>query len=219
MKHEYQNQEDPEMKQFLEELDDFLDKERDQMDQALPANRVWEGIRSGLKQEDNSEEKTGKVVSMNRPNRTSWWVAAAAVVARAFAGISQLMNEPAAEAVADNELIYEIAPELRNAEVQFASTVSTLESAVLALVPENYEGTAPTAFLSDLETAYEDLKKEALETGMTEEVVLAMIKNYRLRIYLLEKLLTELEEAHGVQDRGSILPNQENESTSTNVQI
>ncbi|MFT7589001.1 MAG: GTP cyclohydrolase III [Limisphaerales bacterium] len=73
-----------------------------------------------------------------------------------------------------------------------------------------------TAFISDLEDAYETLKSNAIESGKDERVITAMINNYRLRIQLLEKLLTELVDAQSDLGKTNNTPSQSSDSPNSN---
>lgn len=88
---------------------------------------------------------------------------------------------------------YESHPELREAEFFYQTASTKILGEIDQLLPE--EEKAAYAFVNDLEKAYEELKSDAISSGLTRPIIEAMINNYRLRILLLEKLLKELKRA------------------------
>ena len=91
------------------------------------------------------------------------------------------------------EVFYAESAELTEAEFYYQSASAQLINQIHEHLPDGESESL--AFMDDLEDAYEQLKKDALLTGMTEQVIAAMINNYRLRIYMLERLLNEFQDA------------------------
>lgn len=113
---------------------------------------------------------------------------------------TQIVDSPAAETL-DNESANEpeyrlsdVSPEFKKIEDYYMASVN-LQLAKLELTPGNKE--LIDAFMKKLETLNEEyiaLNIEIQETGINEETVEAMIANLQLRLDLLKKLKTKLDE-------------------------
>lgn len=192
-----------EPKPLHEQIDSLLKNQRQQLDVDLPDDAVWERLSRKLENSqadsasDSSDKKGGKEVKLKPWNRR---IAAAAAVVFLLTAVGTLLYELKPDsAVAIEEdtyaTLYESNPKLAEVETHFTSEVNSLKGQIQQVQLAVNKEEDHTAFLTDLEQAYETLKTNALESGMNEQVIHAMINNYRLRITLLERLLTELEDA------------------------
>ncbi len=119
---------------------------------------------------------------------------------------TQIVDSPAAETL-DNESANEpeyrlsdVSPEFKKIEDYYMASVN-LQLAKLELTPGNKE--LIDAFMKKLETLNEEyiaLNIEIQETGINEETVEAMIANLQLRLDLLKKLKTKLDEIEQSKD-------------------
>ncbi len=119
---------------------------------------------------------------------------------------TQIVDSPAAETldkVTTNEPEYRlsaVSPEFKKIEDYYMASVN-LQLAKLELTPGNKE--LIDAFMKKLETLNEEyiaLNIEIQETGINEETVEAMIANLQLRLDLLKKLKTKLDEIEQSKD-------------------
>ncbi len=119
---------------------------------------------------------------------------------------TQIVDSPAAETL-DNESANEpeyrlsdVSPEFKKIEDYYMASVN-LQLAKLELTPGNKE--LIDAFMKKLEILNEEyiaLNLEIQETGINEETVEAMIANLQLRLDLLKKLKTKLDEIEQSKD-------------------
>ncbi len=108
-------------------------------------------------------------------------------------------NTPATpiDSTIDNEpeiLLSAISPEFKRVEDYYLASVN-LEIARLEVTDDNKE--LIDAFmkqLSELDAEYKSLNREITESGVSEEMVNAMIENLKLRVELMIKLKAKLKE-------------------------
>ena len=94
----------------------------------------------------------------------------------------------------------DVSPEFKKIEDYYMASVN-IQLAKLDMTPENKE--LIDAFMKKLETLNEEyiaLNAEIRETGINEETVEAMIANLQLRLDLLKKLKTKLNEIEQSKD-------------------
>lgn len=98
------------------------------------------------------------------------------------------------ETVEPEILLSTISPEFKKVEDYYLASVN-LEIARLEITDDNKE--LIDAFmkqLSDLDAEYKSLNREITESGVSEEMVNAMIENLKLRVELMIKLKAKLKE-------------------------
>lgn len=100
----------------------------------------------------------------------------------------------------DQYRLSEVSPEFKRIEDYYLASLN-IQLAKLELTPENK--VLIDAFMNKLETLDEDyqaLNAEIQETGINEETVEAMITNLQIRLDLLKKLKTKLNEIKQSKD-------------------
>lgn len=119
---------------------------------------------------------------------------------------NQIVETPVEEQVENDEVptteyrLSDVSPEFKKIEDYYMASVN-LQLAKLDMTPENKE--LIDAFMKKLETLNEEyiaLNAEIQETGLNEETVEAMIANLQLRLDLLKKLKTKLNEIKQSKD-------------------
>jgi len=163
-------------------------------------------------------EKTFKKISLRRKRhkiRTVflWSFSRAAAVLLIF-GISYAFHEyidrnreiKMAEQKINN--IYEQLPELKEAENYYSNLVSEkLEEIEPFLVSNPGISEAVTSDLTELDSVYVSLKNDLKDNVANDQVIEAMIQNYRLKLRILEELLAEIKQENS----------KENEKTETAI--
>ncbi len=178
----------------LDELELFVTNHREDFDNAEPSAEVWEKVSESL----SEEQRSPKVVKL----RTALLYGAAAMLAVAF-GIGYLLtpeesvstsgvNTAAEEPVEniDGYSLSDISPELAEVEGYYVSQVNKKMDALnqLNVDPELLEE------LEMLDSEFQQLKSEMGESVNNEQIIEAMIDNYRLKLDILETILQELAE-------------------------
>ena len=119
---------------------------------------------------------------------------------------NQIVDTPVEEPVEDKKTptteyrLSDVSPEFKKIEDYYMASVN-IQLAKLDMTPENKE--LIDAFMKKLETLNEEyiaLNAEIQETGVNEETVEAMIANLQLRLDLLKKLKTKLNEIKQSKD-------------------
>ncbi|SDS03185.1 hypothetical protein [Gramella sp. MAR_2010_147] len=119
---------------------------------------------------------------------------------------NQMVETPVEESENDEKIpsteyrLSDVSPEFKKIEDYYMASVH-IQLAKLEMTPENKE--LIDAFMKKLETLNEEyiaLNAEIRETGVNEETVEAMIANLQLRLDLLKKLKTKLNEIKQSKD-------------------
>jgi hypothetical protein len=167
-------------------LEQFIAENRDQFDISDPGDRVWNGI-------------NGRIRKGRRLPAFKTIIKWAAVIIITF-GASFLLQEILHR---DNmltnrkdkkELNVQI-PELQEAEIYYTNMVDEKILEIEPLLKDQPElSYALKSDLSELDSIYAELQKDLKDNIANDEVVEAMIQNYRLKLQILEDLLGFLQE-------------------------
>lgn len=170
----------------------FIRDNREDFDFREPDPRLWKKIESGI-----------------RPRRIINWktiVSRAAVVLIIFAAsywVHDLIENKgrivAGKRSQEKPAGQIIIPELQEAELYYSGLISEkLEEVkpILASCPGVEEEL--NTDMSELDSLYSSLKADLKDNVANQEVIEAIIENYRLRIAILEELLTELKPEDGM---------------------
>lgn len=174
-----------------DKLEKFVIENRDQFDTMEPSPGLWEKIKP-------SETKTIDI------NWTRMLVRAAAVVVIFvssyifFDYIGNKNQEPViAQAEANDPEDIRNYQELMEAEYYYTSLIEQRKEEFIQLSANN----APlrkeiTVELTELDKIFRELKEDLKDNADNEEVVVAMIQNYRLKLEILEDILLQLKPAN-----------------------
>ncbi|GAA0891956.1 hypothetical protein GCM10009122_16350 [Fulvivirga kasyanovii] len=102
--------------------------------------------------------------------------------------------------VAEGVALHEISPELAETEYYYSQQVAEK----LSIIKASNSGVDQEVMdnLMALDSAYQDLKKDLKDNADNEEVIAAMIANYRLKLNILEQILTEIKQ-HDQREQNS----------------
>lgn len=169
-------------------LEQFISDHRDQFDLYEPDEKLWAGIESGI--------------HGRRIFRIGWkgvvWRAAAVILifGASFMVQEYLHQRKAILASRDGKGIIQNIPELEEAEIYYTGLLNEKISQVKPLLEQYPElGTSLDRDLSELDSIYDELQKDLRDNIANDEVVEAMIQNYRLKIQILEDLLDYMDES------------------------
>ena len=177
-------------------LESFVRQHREEFDDAEPTLGHRRAFRRRLEEERRPE-----------PKKVRWqWVAAAAVAGLLLAfGLVQLTGgeeetipimaqvDPVEASPILTELA-DLSPEHAEAISYFQLTADRKQQEVNALEPANAEAVKfCMEQLEYLERDYQDMREDLTASGGSERVVNMMVVNYRMRIEILDRLLSELE--------------------------
>ncbi len=173
------------MKQPKDNLEDFIRSNKDQLDIYEPSDKVWEHIAKA-----NSSKK---VVSLYRVRYAVGIAASVAFLIGIFFFINQSDSlDRKNTTVATNQEI--IIPELQEVEDYY-----NLQMNKKLVVLEKYSDQFPEIEqevrydLAELDSVCAELKRDLKDDIANEEVIEAMIQSHRLKLKILEDILTRLE--------------------------
>lgn len=152
------------------------------------------------------EKRLAEAFPQRRPAFRVWLGVAASVVALLGLGLwlyrpvpvtgenpSQVVARDSAK-IAPGLSLGDLSPDLRKVEQYYTANIS-LELASLDISPENKKMADDyMARLRELDTEYQSLVAELNEIGPNEETISAMIRNFQIRLQLLQKLKAKLND-------------------------
>lgn len=171
------------------DLEKFIQDNRDAFDDARPSLKLWANIEKELDQEEDESHATN--IHPLRPRRPWYQIAASIVIllsVGAFGGayLTQQNNQPTAQ-----ELIEEFAPEFGEMQVYYNQRIQE-NYARLTTYTQDPEIDAD---LAQVDQAMEELRTELENAppGREEQIVQQLIESYRLKLDILERILEQIE--------------------------
>jgi hypothetical protein len=166
-------------------LEQFIAENRDQLDFYDPADKVWNRINGRIRKE------------RRLPNfKTIIWWAAVVLVIFSFSFLLQeyLHRNDMLTGRKDKKIQNIEIPELQEAEIYYTNLVNEKIQEIEPLLKNHPElGDELKNDLSELDSIYSELQKDLKDNIANDEVVEAMILNYRLKLQILEDLLEFLQ--------------------------
>ncbi len=162
----------------MDELKKWAEKNKAELDSYYRTNHdsLWEEI-------DKSMQK-----GQGAWYSGSWMKWAAAIIILVVAG-GIFMGSISGEA--ELRTMSELSPELADTEIyystQLGEKLQIIQSSGVELDQQVYDD------LEQLDLAYRELMNDLQDNADNEEVVRAMIENYRLRLQMLEQILNEIQ--------------------------
>ncbi len=169
----------------MEKIEEYIRKNREELDRYNPSGEVWKGIRKGMH---------GRRIIAAR------WLTAAAMIVVVF-GTAVLFyvagnRRDEAFASGNNEaLIMKANPQLRETEIYYDNLVNDLYSEATPLLTSHPDVEKELMNdLSQLDSICADIKKDLRENIANQEVIEALVNNYRIKIRILEDMLDVLQQ-------------------------
>ncbi|MEI9956887.1 MAG: hypothetical protein WDM90_11420 [Ferruginibacter sp.] len=170
-------------------LEKFIGDHRNEFDDAVPSNKVWENIAGGFEQK---KEKKAILAPMYK-----WSIAAALVITAGVTIFLMLNNKKVtpdniASAKIDtiNNDINTVAPEYAPQVNEFAKMVLLKQEELKALAPEQpalYQKFSTD--INQLDSSYKSLKNQLSTTPNRDMLIEAMIQNLQLQLNVLNQQL------------------------------
>ncbi|MFC2137538.1 hypothetical protein ACFLTE_05120 [Bacteroidota bacterium] len=172
---------------MMDKLEKFIIENRDDFNIHEPSAAVWDKIQKSTKSQ--------KVKKLNW--RTVVWRAAVVIVIFASAFMLSEIIDIDKDGIVSRrrEKKIEQIPQLAEAEAYYTSMVNDRLQEINTYFGDNPEVKKEIQKdLSELDSMYEDLKEDLYDNIATQEIIEAMIQNYRLKLEILEDILSELTE-------------------------
>ena len=169
-----------------DKLEQFIAENRDQFDILEPGDRVWNGI--------NSDIHMGKKIPYLK--KVIGWAAIILVTFAASFLLQEYLHRHYAMTERKDIKNQKIEiPELQEAEMYYANLVDEKILEIEPLLENQPElGNALKNDLAELDRIYAELRNDLKDNIANDEVVEAMIQNYRLKLEILEDFLAHLQE-------------------------
>ncbi|GAB2529852.1 hypothetical protein [Rufibacter soli] len=176
-----------------DKLKDFVQAHREEFDSFTPRPDLWQDIAAELPAGQTAPQEASapeaKVFSLNW--NTAWRYAAAVALLVTAAFVLRYLSvnngQPSAPLAANGQpvTLEKIAPELRQMETRYVQVIEKKESKLKAMGAE--------VQFAELDSAYNELKKELYTTPNKEVLLQAMGDNLKMRIALLNQQLEVVE--------------------------
>jgi hypothetical protein len=169
----------------MDKLEEFIRKNRNDLDMYTPSEGVWSKVKRNLRK--------------RKPSVNEWLSLAAMIVLILCTGIILIRignNRAASNADLKGEAGLEQAnPHLKETEIYYNNLVNSLYHEATPLLTGNPEIKKElNSDISQLDSICSDIKKDLKDNVANQEVVEALIQNYRIKIRLLEDMLSILKE-------------------------
>ena len=182
----------------MDKLEEFIRKNRKDMDRYSPSSGMWKRIECEIK---SKKSQIGK------------WLSIAAMIIVIISS-AVLFYKPAARGsritseINKDGIVKHANPQLKEMEIYYSNLMNSLYREAIPLLTGNPEIEKEFTFdISQLDSICSDIKKDLKDNVDNQEVVEALIQNYRIKIRLLEDMLLILKE------------NEENQEKSNNYEL
>jgi hypothetical protein len=178
----------------MSRLEEHIRKNREDLDRYSPSPDVWNKISRDVR----------KKKSLFTPLRA---IAAVLVIAVGLSSVILLqkknskinMNEGFENTVTSSD-----GTQLKETEIYYNNLVNSLYSEAQPLLTGYPEmETELTSDFSHLDSIFTDIKKDLKDNADNQEVVEALIQNYRIKIRILEEMVTILKENSGKKEKNA----------------
>ena len=164
-----------------DKLKDHIQENRSQFElYQADIDSIWDNVDKAL---DNEQKK----------NQFQWkpfLKIAASIVLIFVVGFTAIRFANNSQKYQDGVSLAEISPELAEAEYYYSRLVD--EKFALIRSVNNQLDPLITQEISVLDSAYQDLKNDLKDNMDNEEVINAMIQNYRIKLQILEQILDNI---------------------------
>ncbi len=178
-----------------DKLESFIIENKSQFDDLEPSSDLWNRI---VKE---SRETKPKVISIRKIswNSVLWKAASVVIIFIASYFVHDYVNKPSQLATQENKA-EQILPEneeinkLFEAEAYYVAKIQTTKKELFSYADE-YPGIKKdiNRDMLELDSIYAELKKDLNENIANEQVIEAMIQNYRIKLEILEEVLSIIE--------------------------
>lgn len=167
-----------------DKLEKFMFENREDFDVFEPGEEMWDGIQQSI---TPVRKLNWKTIAIR--------VAAVVVIFVAsyfFHDLTQ-QNANVQTAEENNEQPNEQMQMLMEAEVFYTSQINSAKQEFILLSGENKELIDDIKYdLSELDKVFDELKNDLKENGDNQEVIEAMIQNYRIKLQVLQEMLGQM---------------------------
>jgi hypothetical protein len=177
-----------------DKLEKYILDHREQFDDQEPDPAIW----------DRVDTRKSRVIRINWRD-VAWKAAAVAAIFVASYFFHDYManrNQPARKLLSEKtEDASPMAKELIEAEAYYSSQIDLKKDEVFRLTASNPDVRHEINMeMGDLDRVFSELKDDLKDNADNEEVIEAMIQNYRLKLDILEEMLLQLKQSNDSQN-------------------
>ncbi len=176
----------------MDRLEEYIRKNREELDKYTPSPDVWKGIR--------------KSMHKNRRELIRWLSAAAMIVVVLTTAVLFYVGRDRENYVlskrdADIRLM-KTNPELIESEIYYNNLINNLYNEATPLLT-GHPDIEKELFndLSQLDSICADIKKDLRDNVDNQEVIEALINNYRIKMHILEDMLAILRQNENISEK------------------
>ena len=172
----------------MDKFEEHIRKNREALDRYNPPKGVWRRIR--------------KQIVMKSSNPLLTVVSIAAMIAVILA--SAIIFLKSGNRITGNNSLTDQNPQLKETEIYYNNLVFSLYNKVNPLLASNPELRKELfTDISHLDSIYLEIRKDLKDNVSNQEVIDALIQNYRIKIELLEEMLEILRENENNSDKNA----------------
>ncbi len=179
-----------------DKLEEFIIDQKEEFNVFEPDDKIWENIK----------DKSTPVRKLSF-RKIAWRVAAGITIFLA----SWLMNDWVQEGEAEHTIVAESQSDvqaddkmqvLMEAEGFYTSKINTAKEEIYFLSGNDDELMDILNYdLVELDQAFEELKNDLKDNSDNQEVIEAMIQNYRIKLQILEEILRQLSKSNKTEEK------------------
>ena len=169
----------------MDNLEEYIRKHREEMDMYKPSSGNWRKIRKGI--------RTGR-------NKGYRWISIAAMVA-VIIGTAVVFFRPGFKSSrktiggSNDQAIVKGSSLLKETEIYYNNLANSLYLEATPMLTRNPEIEKELVTdISQIDSICSEIKKDLKDNVANQDVIEALIQNYRIKIRLLEDMLTILKE-------------------------
>ena len=169
----------------MDKLEEHIMKNREEMDRYTPSQGVWKRIKKGLNKEKSPLYQ---------------WLSIAAMVTVIMGTVlvlfrpGQKLSGTDMERNSDARTI-QVRSQLKETEFYYNTLATSIYHEAIPLLERNPEIKKELFIdISQLDSICSEIKKDLKDNVANQDVIEALIQNYRIKIRLLEEMLTVLKE-------------------------
>jgi hypothetical protein len=170
----------------MDNLEEHIRKNRKYFDKYNPPDKIW--------------KKINKELNLEKSLRRKQWFSIAAMIV-VILGTALVLFKPqfrwseSARNKNNEKRLYQSVPQLKETEIYYTNLINTLYKEATPLLTNNPDVKKElNTDLSQIDSICSDIKKDLKDNISNKEVVEALIQNYRIKIQILEDMLSVLKE-------------------------
>jgi len=175
----------------MDKLKNFIDENKAEFEMFTAPDSLWADISKQLQQPEKEEvkkAKPAKTVKMYAISRPAMMRVAASIILLLTIGIGWITYKiDALGDVAKNN------PQLSKTEQHYDEVFHAKLTELKQYEQDDLYDPDLLTDIQELERIYDELRNDLKEDANNEQVVEAMVRNYRIRIELLERMLDEIK--------------------------